>query len=84
MKQPADMFLDFPDAETIRHDSIRAGGSDPLSLRFRVVEYESSTGDFVRVLQENSGFLEALENTSRLVAGREGSHFRLEPVCFVQ
>ncbi len=63
---------------------MQAGGADPLGVRFRVVEYERVTGRLIGVLLENSGFLEALANTSDLVARGTASHFCLEPVGFVQ
>ena len=84
VNQPQPTFFDLATAELIRQDSIKAGGSDPMSIRFRVVEYERGTGQMVRVLLEDSGFLEALENTTALLAVSDASHFCLEPVGFVQ
>jgi hypothetical protein len=84
VQMPKAATSEIPDVDTIRHDSLKGGGSDPLSLRFRLVEYERGTGDFIRVLLENSGFPEAVENATRLIAGNDGSHFCLEPVGFVQ
>ncbi len=84
MKKPNTAFADLPDAATICHDALLAGGLDPLSLRFRVVEYERASGELIRVLSENSGLLEALENTGPFIAGSSGSDFRFEPVGFLQ
>jgi len=73
-----------PDFETIRQDALLAGGVDLMSLRFRVVEYEKSSGDLIGVAIENAGFRAAFEKTQKLIARNSESHFCLEPVGFIQ
>ena len=73
-----------PDFQTIRHEALMAGGVDLMSLRFRVVEYEKSTGELVGVPIENAGFRDAVEETNALIRENAASHFCLEPVGFIQ
>jgi hypothetical protein len=73
-----------PDIEAIRTNAIREGGIDPFQLRFRVVEYEKSTGEFLGVPVENLGFSDAVTKTQSLILNRIDSHFCLEPVGFLQ
>ncbi len=73
-----------PDSESIRQDALLAGGVDLMSLRFRVVEYEKSTGDLIGVAVENAGFRAAVEKTQKLIERNSESHFCLEPVGFIQ
>ncbi len=61
-----------------------AGGIDLMKLRFRVVEYEKSTGDLIGVAIENAGFRVAFEKTQKLIERNSESHFCLEPVGFLQ
>jgi hypothetical protein len=74
----------LPDFETIRQDAVLAGGIDLMSLRFRVVEYEKSTGEVIGVAIENAGFRDAVEETQILIQANEASHYCLEPVGFLQ
>jgi hypothetical protein len=73
-----------PDIWAIRDEAIRAGGLDPMSLRFRIVEYEKSSGELLGVPLENLGFCDAVERTAALMGTRGDSHFCLEPVGFIQ
>lgn len=73
-----------PDVWAIRNEALRSGGLDPLSFRFRVVEYEKSSGEMLGVPLENLAFCDAVERTAALIGARETSHFCLEPVGFVQ
>jgi hypothetical protein len=73
-----------PDISAIRDEAIRSGGLDPLSLRFRIVEYEKSSGELLGVPLENLGFRDAVERTAALIEKRGDSHFCLEAVGFIQ
>lgn len=73
-----------PDIWAIRDEAIRAGGIDPMSLRFRIVEYEKASGEMLGVPLENLGFGDAVERTAALIDARGDSHFCLEPVGFIQ
>jgi hypothetical protein len=75
---------DAPDFETIREQAIISGGIDPLSLRFRILEFEKSTGDFVGVPVADIGFQDAVETAAQLISRSLESHFCLEPVGFLQ
>jgi hypothetical protein len=73
-----------PDFQTIRHEALAAGGIDLFSLRFRVVEYEKSTGEMIGVAIENAAFRDAVEETQAMIREKAASHFCLEPVGFIQ
>jgi hypothetical protein len=73
-----------PDVMAIRDEAIRSGGLDPMSMRFRIVEYEKSSGELLGVPLENLGFCDAVERTAALIGVRGDSHFCLEPVGFIQ
>ena len=73
-----------PDVWAMRDEAIRAGGIDPMSLRFRIVEVQKSNGELLGVPLENVGFRDAVEKTAALIGAREESHFFLEPVGFLQ
>jgi hypothetical protein len=70
--------------QTIREDALLAGGIDPMSLRFRVLEYEKSTGELIGVPIKDAGFRDAVEETQSLIRAKEASHFCLEAVGFIQ
>ena len=72
-----------PDFQTIRNEALTAGGIDLMSLRFRVVEYEKSTGELIGVAIENAGFRDAVEETQAMIREKAASHFCLEPVGFL-
>jgi Cu/Ag efflux protein CusF len=73
-----------PDVQTIRHDALMAAGVDLMTMRFRVVEYEKSTGELIGVAIENAGFRDAVEETQAMIREKAASHFCLEPVGFIQ
>ena len=74
----------LPDMQAIRTDAIAAGALDPFSLRFRVVEYDKASGEFLGVPMQNIGLPEAIERTARLIEARSESHFLVHPVGFIQ
>ena len=74
----------LPDLQSIRNEAISAGALDPMSLRFRVVEYDKASGELLGVPMQDIGFFEAIEKTARLIESRRQSHFCLHPVGFVQ
>lgn len=74
----------MPDVEQICHDALMAGGLNPLTLRFRIVEYRKSSGELIGVPKEDLAFSDAVAKTMALIARRADSHFCLEPVGFVQ
>jgi hypothetical protein len=78
------MELSIPDLQAIRNEAISAGALDPMSLRFRVVEYDKVSGEFLGVPMQDIGLTEAIENTARLIQSRGDSHFCLHPVGFIQ
>jgi hypothetical protein len=73
-----------PDFQTIRNEALTVGGVDLMNLRFRVVEYEKSTGEMIGVAIENAGFRDAVEETQAMIREKAASHFCLEPVGFIQ
>ena len=73
-----------PDLEALRNEALFAGALDPMSLRFQIVEYDKSSGEFLSVPCEDIGFREAIETTAGLIRKRQDSHFCLEPVGFIQ
>ena len=72
------------DVQAIRNDAVLSGGVDPMSLRFRVLEYCSWSGELLGVPVTDLGFPEAVETTQALIARKKDSHFCLEPVGFLQ
>ena len=72
------------DIQTLCDQAMQAGALDPMTLRFRVVEYDKFDGTFVSVPFDDIGFPEALEQTADLVRTRSESHFCLQPVGFIQ
>ena len=73
-----------PDVNALRSEALLAGALDPMSLRFRIVEYAKSTGDVLGIPFTDLGFREAIETASSLIEFRRDSSFCLEPVGFVQ
>jgi hypothetical protein len=73
-----------PDIQALCDQAMQAGALDPMTLRFRVVEYDKFDGKFVSVPFDDIGFPEALEQTADLVRTRSDSHFCLQPVGFIQ
>jgi hypothetical protein len=74
----------LPDPEALRIQALFAGALDPMSLRFQIVEYDKSSGEFLSVACRDIGFREAIETTAGLIESRRNSHFCVQPVCFVQ
>jgi hypothetical protein len=72
------------DIQNLCDEAMQAGALDPMTLRFRVVEYDKFDGTFVSVAFDDIGFPEALEQTADLVRTRSDSHFCLQPVGFLQ
>jgi hypothetical protein len=72
------------DFDAIREHAIHAGGIDPLTLRFRIVQYRESTGEVVGIRADDLGFREAVIKVSGLLRSNSDSHFCLEPVAFLQ
>jgi hypothetical protein len=73
-----------PDVDALRNEALFAGALDPMSLRFKIVEYDKSSGVLLGVAVNNIGFREAIEETAGLIERRQDSHFCLQPVGFVQ
>ena len=76
--------LPLPDLQAIRAEAIDGGGVDPMSLRFKIVEYHKESGRQLAILDCNLGFQDAIEKAASLIPVREQSHFCLEPVGFIQ
>ncbi len=76
--------MNMPDMQAIRNEVIAAGAIDPMSLRFRVVEYDKASGEVLGVPMQNIGLSEAIEKTAHLIQQRSESHFFVHPVGFVQ
>jgi hypothetical protein len=78
------MELQTIDLQAIRNEALAAGALDPLSLRFRVVEYDKASGEMLGIPEQNIGLQEAIEKTAHLIQARGDSHFCLDPVGFIQ
>jgi hypothetical protein len=78
------MTTEQMDIESLCAEALQAGALDPMTLRFRVVEYDKFDGTLVGVPFDDIGFPEALEQTADLVRTRGDSHFCLQPVGFIQ
>ena len=76
--------MQMPELDAIRHEAIFAGALDPMSLRFKIVEYDKASGELLGVPCGDIGFREAIEKTAGLIEHRRDSHFCLQPVGFVQ
>jgi hypothetical protein len=76
--------LPVPDLQTIRNEALSAGALDPMNLRFRVVEYDKTSGELLGIPMQDIGFREAIEKTAFLIQARVDSHFCLDPVGFIQ
>lgn len=74
----------LPDYEALRTEAIFAGAIDPMSLRFQIVEYDKSSGEFLGVPCGNVSFREGIEKTAGLIERRRDSHFCLQPVGYLQ
>ena len=74
----------MPDLEEVRNRALLEGALDPMNLRFRVVEYDKSSGELLGMPCEEAGFAEAMAIAARMIESRQHSHFCLQPVAFVQ
>ena len=74
----------LPNIEDLRREALLAGALDPATLRFRIVEYDKSSGELLGVPGADMGFCEAVEATVELIESRSGSYFCLQPVGFLQ
>lgn len=74
----------IPDLQALRNESLLAGAVDPMTLRFRIVEFDRWSGELLGVPVDNIGFPEALETTASLIESRSASNFCLEPTGFIQ
>ena len=74
----------LPDFQALRSEAIFAGAIDPMTLRFQVLEYDKSSGEFLGVPCGNVSFQEGIEKTAGLIERRRDSHFCLQPVGYIQ
>jgi hypothetical protein len=74
----------MPDVEELRREALSEGALDPMSLRFRVVEYDKASGELLNISCADAGFREALETAADLMRSGCDSHVCLQPVGFVQ
>jgi hypothetical protein len=84
MEHSALQSLPLPDLQSLRNEALSAGALDPMTLRFRVVEYDKASGEMVGVPIWDIGFIDAVEKTAHLIQSRADSHFCLHPVGFIQ
>jgi hypothetical protein len=76
--------MQLPDVEALRNEAVFAGALDPMSLRFKIVEYDKWSGEMLGVPCGDIGFSEAIEKTAGLIERRRDSHFCVQPVGFIQ
>jgi hypothetical protein len=74
----------MPDINALREEAILAGGMDPMSLRFRIVEFDKSSGELLGVPVHDINFSDGITRTASLIEARFNSHFCMEPVGFLQ
>jgi len=84
MERRNNMGMELPDLETLRNEALFAGALDPMTLRFKIVEYDKFSGELLGIPRRDLGFREAVETTAGLIESRQDSHFCLEPVGFLQ
>jgi hypothetical protein len=84
MEHSALQSLPLPDLQAVRNEALSAGALDPMTLRFRVVEYDKASGELLGVPIADIGFIDAVEKTANLIRSRADSHFCLHPVGFIQ
>lgn len=73
-----------PDIRALREEAINAGAMDPMILRFRIVEFDKSSGEQLGIPVDDIGFCDAVTRTAHLIEAKEESRFCLEPVGFIQ
>jgi hypothetical protein len=76
--------MQMPNMQALRHEAIFAGAIDPMTLRFKIVEYCKWSGELLGIRNGNIGLEEAIHTTAGLIQRRQDSHFCLEPVGFIQ
>ncbi len=76
--------LALPDFQALRNEVISGGAIDPMTLRFKIVEYNKTSGEQLGIHADDLGFRAAVEKAASLIPDRAQSHFRLEPVGFIQ
>lgn len=76
--------LPLPDFQALRNEVISGGAIDPMTLRFKIVEYNKASGEQLGILADDLGFRAAVEKAASLIPRRAQSHFCLEPVGFIQ
>lgn len=76
--------ITLPNVEALRNEARLAGAQDPMALRFRIVEFDKSSGELLGIPHADLGFREAVETAAGLVESRCDSHFCLQPVGFIQ
>jgi hypothetical protein len=74
----------LPDVEAVRNQALLDGALDPMSFRFRIVEYDKLTGELLNIPCPDAGFGEAIEMAAGLIESRRDSHFCLQPIGFLQ
>lgn len=75
--------LSLPDFQALRNEVISGGAIDPMTLRFKIVEYNKASGEQLGILADDLGFRAAVEKAASLIPRRAQSHFCLEPVGFI-
>jgi hypothetical protein len=71
------------DITEIRQAAIQAGGVDPVTLRFRVIEYDKDNGEFRKLLMTDSSLSGAVMEVRRITPECPWSRFVLEPIAFI-
>lgn len=72
------------DVMALCEQALAAGAVNPMSLRFRVVEYDKFDGTLVGVAFDDLAFDDAVEQTADLIRERADSHFCLQPLGYLQ
>lgn len=72
------------EVQTYRDEATAAGAVDPMTLRFRVVEYDKFDGTLVGVPFDDLAFDVAVERTEDLIRLHADSEFCLQPTGWIQ
>ncbi len=78
------MTMEMPNTQALRNEAMFAGAVDPMTLRFKIVEYCKWSGELLGVRNGNIGLEEAIHTTAKMIERRQDSHFCLEPVGYIQ
>jgi hypothetical protein len=73
----------LPDIEALRQEALVAGALDPISLRFRIMEFDKLSDELLGIPYDDIGFRDAVETAADLIESRSTSYFCLQPVGFV-